>query len=64
MHKLEHTSLPIIRSFNNSFAKMAGDRVNRGAGYGLEIPCTYRFYGPMTSLIEGKKLCLHASELL
>ena len=20
--------------------------MNRGAGYGLEIPCVYRFYGP------------------
>ena len=23
-----------------------GARVNRGAGYGLELPCTYCFYGP------------------
>ena len=21
-------------------------KVNRGAGYGLEIPCVYQFYGP------------------
>ena len=26
--------------------QVTGDKVNRGAGYGLEIPCTYRFYGP------------------
>ena len=25
---------------------MTGPRVNRAAGYGLEIPCVYRFYGP------------------
>ena len=34
--------------------------INRGAGYGLEIPCTY--YGPRLSLIEGKN-SLHASVL-
>ena len=26
--------------------EVTGDKVNRGAGYGLEIPCTYRLYGP------------------
>ena len=25
---------------------MTGDKVNHGAGYGLEIPCKYRLYGP------------------
>ena len=24
---------------------MTGNKVNRGAGYGLEVPCTYRLYG-------------------
>ena len=24
---------------------MKGPNVNRGAGYGLEIPCTYHFFG-------------------
>ena len=24
---------------------MTGNKVNRGAGYGLEIPCKYHFYG-------------------
>ena len=26
-------------------AEVTGKRVNRGAGYGLEIPCTYIFAG-------------------
>ena len=34
------------RDINKGFVEVTGDRVNRGAGYGLEIPCTYRFYGP------------------
>ena len=34
------------RDTNSGFAKVVGDRVNRGAGYGLEIPCEYSLYGP------------------
>ena len=34
------------RDVNKGFAEVAGDRVNHGAGYGLEVPCTYRLYGP------------------
>ena len=30
------------------FAEVTRTRVNRGAGYGLEIPCKYSFYGPKT----------------
>ena len=26
--------------------RVTGGKVNRGAGYGLEIPCVYQFYGP------------------
>ena len=33
------------REVNKGFAIVAGDNVNRGAGYGLEIPCTYRLSG-------------------
>ena len=33
------------REVNKGFAIVAGGEVNRGAGYGLEIPCTYRLYG-------------------
>ena len=31
---------------NSGFAKVIGDKVNRGAGYGLEISCKYSLYGP------------------
>ena len=34
------------RDVNKTFAELTGQKVNRGAGYGLEIPCTYRLYGP------------------
>ena len=34
------------RDVNKGFVEVTGDRVNRGAGYGLEIPCSYRLYGP------------------
>ena len=26
--------------------RVTGGKVNRGAGYGLEIPCVYQFNGP------------------
>ena len=29
------------REINKGVAVVEGDKVNRGAGYGLEIPCTY-----------------------
>ena len=34
------------REFNKATVEVTGDRVNRGAGYGLEVPCKYRLYGP------------------
>ena len=27
------------------YCEVTGERTNRGAGLGLEIPCVYRFYG-------------------
>ena len=32
------------RSCNKGLVEVTGNRVNRGAGYGLEIPCKYNFY--------------------
>ncbi len=32
--------------YNKAFVEVTGDRVNRGGGYGVEVPCCYRFYGP------------------
>ena len=32
--------------FIKELAEMTGAKVNMGAGYGLEVPCVYRLYGP------------------
>ncbi len=32
------------REFNKAFGVVVGDKVNRGAGYWLEIRCIYRLY--------------------
>ena len=47
---------PVVSAFlkrasNKGLVEVTGNRVNRGAGYGLEIPCKYHFYGS-TSYIE------------
>ena len=36
------------RDCNKGFVQVTGNKVNRGAGYGLEVPCiaTYSLYGP------------------
>ena len=34
------------RDVNKAFATVTGGKANQGAGYGLEIPCVYQFYGP------------------
>ena len=34
------------RDCNQGFVEVTGEKINRGAGYGLEIPCTYKLYGP------------------
>ena len=36
----------LIRNVNKVFAEVAGKEVNRGAGYGQEVPCIFRLYGP------------------
>ena len=33
------------RDVNKGLVEVTGTMVNRGAGHGLEIPCTYHFYG-------------------
>ena len=33
------------RECNKAFAEITVAKVNRGAGYGLEVPCVYRLYG-------------------
>ena len=34
------------RNVNKALAELAGEKINRGGGYGLEIPCIYRLHGP------------------
>ena len=36
----------LTRNGNKGVTEVTGMKVNRGAGYGLEIPCVYRMYGP------------------
>lgn len=36
----------LSRDTCKAFIEVKGNRVNRGSGYGLEIPCTYRLHGP------------------
>ena len=33
------------RDASKGLVEVTGMKINRGAGYGLEIPCTYHFYG-------------------
>ena len=46
----------LARDVNKAVAEVTGEIVNSGAGYGLEIPCVYRVYGPKTYVIKLKKL--------
>ena len=32
------------RDVNIAYAKVTGEKINRGDGYGLEIPCIYQLY--------------------
>ena len=36
----------LTRTCNKGVAEVTGSKINRGAGYGLEILGVYRFYGP------------------
>ena len=49
-------SLLLKRDINKAFAKVVGEKVNRGAGYGLEIPCIYHLYGPKPYIDKMKEL--------
>ena len=35
----------LSRTCNKGTVKVSGAVVNRGAGYGMEVPCKYRLYG-------------------
>ena len=41
-----HFSLFLRREVNKGLAEVRGEKINRGAGYGLEIQCGYCLFGP------------------
>ena len=43
------------RGANKGKVIITGKRVNRGAGYGLEIPCKYIFYGDVETTLPWLK---------
>ena len=49
-------SLFLKRDINKAFAKVVGDKVNRGGGYGLEILCIYHLYGSKPYIDKMKEL--------
>uniref|UniRef100_A0A1X7UPP5 HIRAN domain-containing protein n=1 Tax=Amphimedon queenslandica TaxID=400682 RepID=A0A1X7UPP5_AMPQE len=44
------------REVNKAFVEVTGDRINRGGGYGLEVPCSYKFYGPESYITKIKEV--------
>ena len=43
------------RDVNKAYDEVTGEKLNRGAGYGLEIPCIYRLYGPKAYIFDKMK---------
>ena len=60
------TSLLLRRDVNKAFARVTRGKVYRGAGYGLEIPCVYQFYGPKPYIDKLQEVidCLKTSGLV
>ena len=46
------------RSSNKGLMEVTGNRVNQGAGYGLEVPCKYHFYGSTLYIARFKTIVL------
>ena len=44
------------RDFNKGTVKITGMRINRGAGLGLEVPCTYCLYGPAVYIQKAQEV--------
>ena len=44
------------RDVNKAFVQVTGEKVNRGEGHGLEVPCVYRLYGPKVYIDRMKEL--------
>ena len=41
--------------------EITGEKINRGAGLGVEAPCVYRFYGPVEYIHKTKQLMIQAA---
>lgn len=54
------------RDCNKGFAEVTGTAINRGAGYGMEVPCKYRLYGPRDYIVRLQEFiqCLLERELM
>ena len=50
------------RAFNKETAEITGDKVIRGGGYGLQVPCIYRLYGPKAYVERAKKMLTEDTE--
>ena len=46
----------LMREVNKGVVEITGERVNRGAGLGLEVSCTYRLYGPKAYIDRLEKM--------
>ena len=44
------------RDVNVGFVEVTGERVNRGTGYGIELPCKYCLYGSEPYINKLKEL--------
>ena len=44
------------RDVNKGLVEVTGPKINGGAGYGLEVPCTYHFYGAKSFIDKLKEL--------
>ena len=64
-HMSNTVSQFLRRDVNKAFAQVTGDYVDRGTGYGPEVPCIYRFYGPEPYLTSGNfKSCFLLLEMM
>ena len=49
------------RECNSGSARITGPRVNRGGGFGLEVPCVYILNGPKVYIDRLKELLLFST---
>ena len=55
-YNIAYMSRFLKRDVNIAYAKVTGGKINRGAGYGLEISCIYRLYGPREYIGKMKEI--------